>query len=109
MTDTAAATAAVELDRVIIRFAGDSGDGMQLTGDRFTSVSALFGNDLVDPAGLPGRDPGAGRHPRRRLRVPDPHLRPRHHHAGRRPARARGHEPGRAQGGAATGSAAAAR
>jgi len=34
------------LDRVVIRFAGDSGDGMQLTGDRFTSVSAIFGNDL---------------------------------------------------------------
>lgn len=36
-----------ELDRVVIRFAGDSGDGMQLTGDRFTSVSAFFGNDLA--------------------------------------------------------------
>jgi 2-oxoglutarate ferredoxin oxidoreductase subunit alpha len=36
-----------ELERVVIRFAGDSGDGMQLTGDRFTSVSALFGNDLA--------------------------------------------------------------
>ncbi|MBV9283729.1 MAG: 2-oxoacid:acceptor oxidoreductase subunit alpha [Acidimicrobiia bacterium] len=36
-----------ELDRVVIRFAGDSGDGMQLTGDRFTSVSALFGNDIA--------------------------------------------------------------
>ncbi|MFN2489800.1 MAG: 2-oxoacid:acceptor oxidoreductase subunit alpha [Actinomycetota bacterium] len=35
-----------ELDRVVIRFAGDSGDGMQLTGDRFTSVTAAFGNDL---------------------------------------------------------------
>jgi 2-oxoglutarate/2-oxoacid ferredoxin oxidoreductase subunit alpha len=34
------------LDRVVVRFAGDSGDGMQLTGDRFTSVSALYGNDL---------------------------------------------------------------
>ncbi|MEU9501915.1 2-oxoacid:acceptor oxidoreductase subunit alpha [Streptomyces sp. NPDC048196] len=34
------------LDRVIIRFAGDSGDGMQLTGDRFTSETASFGNDL---------------------------------------------------------------
>src|SRR4051794_19303154 len=34
------------LDRVIIRFAGDSGDGMQLTGDRFTQESASFGNDL---------------------------------------------------------------
>ena len=36
-----------QLDRVIIRFAGDSGDGMQLTGDRFTQESAAFGNDLV--------------------------------------------------------------
>ena len=35
------------LDRLVIRFAGDSGDGMQLTGDRFTSASALFGNDLA--------------------------------------------------------------
>jgi 2-oxoglutarate ferredoxin oxidoreductase subunit alpha len=34
------------VDRVIIRFAGDSGDGMQLTGDRFTSETAAFGNDL---------------------------------------------------------------
>jgi 2-oxoglutarate ferredoxin oxidoreductase subunit alpha len=34
------------IDRVIIRFAGDSGDGMQLTGDRFTSQTAAFGNDL---------------------------------------------------------------
>jgi 2-oxoglutarate ferredoxin oxidoreductase subunit alpha len=36
-----------DLDQVVIRFAGDSGDGMQLTGDRFTSVSAAFGNDLA--------------------------------------------------------------
>jgi 2-oxoglutarate/2-oxoacid ferredoxin oxidoreductase subunit alpha len=35
-----------ELDRVIIRFAGDSGDGMQLTGGRFTSETAVLGNDL---------------------------------------------------------------
>ncbi|MDP9222165.1 MAG: 2-oxoacid:acceptor oxidoreductase family protein, partial [Actinomycetota bacterium] len=34
------------LDRVVIRFAGDSGDGMQLTGDRFTSETAVLGNDL---------------------------------------------------------------
>ena len=46
MSDTAERSA-VELDRVIIRFAGDSGDGMQLTGDRFTSVSTLVGNDVV--------------------------------------------------------------
>jgi 2-oxoglutarate/2-oxoacid ferredoxin oxidoreductase subunit alpha len=35
-----------QVDRVIIRFAGDSGDGMQLTGSRFTSETALLGNDL---------------------------------------------------------------
>src|SRR6476620_7966927 len=46
MTDTAARPDAEALHRVVLRFAGDSGDGMQLTGDRFTSVSALFGNDL---------------------------------------------------------------
>src|SRR5262249_4024490 len=34
------------VDRVVIRFAGDSGDGMQLTGERFTSETASFGNDL---------------------------------------------------------------
>ncbi|MCU1607281.1 MAG: korA [Modestobacter sp.] len=36
----------VALDRVVIRLAGDSGDGMQLTGGRFTSETATFGNDL---------------------------------------------------------------
>jgi 2-oxoglutarate ferredoxin oxidoreductase subunit alpha len=47
MADTAAQERPiVDLDRVVIRFAGDSGDGMQLTGDRFTTSSALFGNDL---------------------------------------------------------------
>ena len=35
-----------ELDRVTIRFAGDSGDGMQLAGLQFTNTSALFGNDV---------------------------------------------------------------
>src|SRR5256714_952563 len=35
-----------QLDSVIVRFAGDSGDGMQLTGGRFTSETAVLGNDL---------------------------------------------------------------
>ncbi|MED5167591.1 MAG: 2-oxoacid:acceptor oxidoreductase subunit alpha [Actinomycetota bacterium] len=50
MTDTVDAGPAAEapaVDEVIIRFAGDSGDGMQLTGDRFTTASAMFGNDLA--------------------------------------------------------------
>ncbi|MFC6695198.1 2-oxoacid:acceptor oxidoreductase subunit alpha [Nocardioides daphniae] len=36
-----------QVERVVIRFAGDSGDGMQLTGDRFTQETAAFGNDLA--------------------------------------------------------------
>src|SRR6476659_2272943 len=36
-----------EKEHVVIRFAGDSGDGMQLTGDRFTSATAVLGNDLA--------------------------------------------------------------
>ena len=47
MTSTdSTAREVVSRDRVVIRFAGDSGDGMQLTGDRFTSETASFGNDL---------------------------------------------------------------
>jgi 2-oxoglutarate ferredoxin oxidoreductase subunit alpha len=42
-----------ELDQVVIRFAGDSGDGMQLTGDRFTSATAFFGNDLATAPDFP--------------------------------------------------------
>ncbi len=42
-----------KLEKVVIRFAGDSGDGMQLTGDRFTSESALFGNDLATQPNYP--------------------------------------------------------
>ena len=41
------------LEQVVIRFAGDSGDGMQLTGDRFTSEAALFGNDLATQPNYP--------------------------------------------------------
>jgi 2-oxoglutarate/2-oxoacid ferredoxin oxidoreductase subunit alpha len=42
-----------QLSQVIVRFAGDSGDGMQLTGDRFTDVSAEFGNDLATAPDFP--------------------------------------------------------
>jgi 2-oxoglutarate ferredoxin oxidoreductase subunit alpha len=45
--DTKPSTETVErLSDVVIRFAGDSGDGMQLTGTQFTTTSAIFGNDL---------------------------------------------------------------
>ena len=39
-------TAVIEREEVVIRFSGDSGDGMQLTGTLFSDTTALFGNDL---------------------------------------------------------------
>jgi 2-oxoglutarate ferredoxin oxidoreductase subunit alpha len=42
-----------ERERVIIRFAGDSGDGMQLTGGRFTDATAVIGNDLATLPNFP--------------------------------------------------------
>ena len=46
MTNRTANKPVKTLSEVIIRFAGDSGDGMQLTGDRFTTETAAFGNSL---------------------------------------------------------------
>ena len=71
---------------------------MQLTGDRFTSVSAVVRQRPLDAARLPGRDPGAGRHRQRRVGVPGQHRRPQDHDAWRRTERARRDEPGRADG-----------
>jgi 2-oxoglutarate/2-oxoacid ferredoxin oxidoreductase subunit alpha len=51
--DDSSAPARQRLEKVVIRFAGDSGDGMQLTGDRFTSEAALFGNDLATQPNFP--------------------------------------------------------
>src|ERR1700757_5247180 len=42
-----------ERERVIIRFAGDSGDGMQLAGSRFTDATAMVGNDLATLPNFP--------------------------------------------------------
>ncbi len=56
MDDTAVATVEhriEKLDSVVIRFAGDSGDGMQLTGDRFTAETAGLGNDLATLPNFP--------------------------------------------------------
>ncbi len=46
-TAGAVAKSVQDLDQVVIRFAGDSGDGMQLTGDQFTRTTALMGNDIA--------------------------------------------------------------
>ena len=86
-----------ELERVTIRFAGDSGDGMQLTGTQFTRTAAVFGNDISTLPDFPAE-----------IRAPAGSLPgvsgfqlsfsvDRHPHARRRARRARGDEPGRAQ------------
>ncbi|MGZ4573895.1 MAG: 2-oxoacid:acceptor oxidoreductase family protein, partial [Mycobacteriaceae bacterium] len=51
--DTGLPRETLDIDRVVIRFAGDSGDGMQLAGDRFTSEAAAFGNDLATQPNFP--------------------------------------------------------
>ena len=43
-----------ELESVTIRFAGDSGDGMQLAGTQFTNTSAILGNDIATFPDFPG-------------------------------------------------------
>ena len=58
MSETAAPVQGVakeikELDRAVIRFAGDSGDGMQLTGEQFTTESAVAGNDIATLPNFP--------------------------------------------------------
>jgi 2-oxoglutarate ferredoxin oxidoreductase subunit alpha len=52
-TPVKAGKARKELDRAVIRFAGDSGDGMQLTGEQFTTESAWAGNDLATLPNFP--------------------------------------------------------
>ena len=48
-----------QLENVVIRFAGDSGDGMQITGNQFTHTSALVGNDLATGIQLTANNQGA--------------------------------------------------
>ena len=82
------------MEAVVVRFAGDSGDGMQLTGGQFTLSTALAGNDLVDLPRFPRRNPRSAGDDIRRFGVPDQfrQLRDRHR---RGPARrARRDEPG---------------
>ena len=88
----------IVLDEVVIRFAGDSGDGMQLIGDRFTDVSAVFGNDLATLPNYPAEIRAPAGTIAGVSSLPGAHLRPRHRHAGRRAQPAGGDEPGGAEG-----------
>jgi Pyruvate/2-oxoacid:ferredoxin oxidoreductase gamma subunit len=64
----------IRQDDVTIRFAGDSGDGMQLTGTQFTDTTAKVGNDLATFPDFPAeiRAPAGTR---RRVGLPDPSVR----------------------------------
>ena len=85
-------------ERVVVRMAGDSGDGMQLAGSRFTDATAVFGNDLATLPDFPAE-----------IRAPAGTVAgvsafqihfavARHPHAGRRAGRPGGDEPGGAEG-----------
>ena len=52
-TESPSSTSTEALEKVVVRFAGDSGDGMQVAGSRFTDASALFGNDLATLPNFP--------------------------------------------------------
>ena len=70
-----------KLDHVIIRFAGDSGDGMQLAGDRFTQETAVFGNDLSTLPNFPAEIRAPAGTLARRIEFPASFRRPRYPHA----------------------------
>ena len=97
MTNTTAGKPVQTLSQVIIRFAGDSGDGMQLTGDRFTTETAAFGNSLSTLPDFPAeiRAP-AGTLPG--VSAFQLHFADHRGHPWRRADRAGRDEPGRAQG-----------
>ena len=58
-----------EIDSAVVRFAGDSGDGMQTVGERFTDSSAFAGNDIATLPDFPAEIESTCRYPCRRLWV----------------------------------------
>ncbi len=71
------------VEDVTIRFAGDSGDGMQLTGTQFTNTTAIFGNDLSTLPDYPAEIRAPQGTTIRRQRIPNSFRRYRNQHTGR--------------------------
>ena len=69
------------LASAVVRFAGDSGDGMQLVGTQFTDTSAILGNDVATLPDYPAEIRAPRRHGRRGVGVPDQLRRPADLHA----------------------------
>ena len=85
------------IEKAVIRFCGDSGDGMQITGSQFTNTVALYGNDLATLPDFPGRDSRPCRNAPGRQRLSGSFLFKRRVHAGRQCGRAHRHESRRAE------------
>src|SRR5262249_40957746 len=73
-----------EVETVTIRFAGDSGDGMQLTGTQFTNTTAVVGNDILNLPDLSTQNPTPPRPLPRRFRFPAEFFESRHSNTWRR-------------------------
>ena len=71
-----------ELDEVVVRFSGDSGDGMQLAGNIFSTVSATVGND-ISTFPVSGRHPSPAGFADRCFGISGTHRRPQSVHSGR--------------------------
>ncbi len=87
----------IEEISIVVRFAGDSGDGIQLLGSQFAEFDRHRGVGFFDLSGLPGGDPGARRHDLRRLGLPDQSGLAPHRDGRRRAGRSRRVQSGRAQ------------
>ena len=85
------------IDKAVIRFCGDSGDGMQITGSQFTNTVALYGNDLATFPDYPGRNSRPCRDAARRQRIPGAIFVERRLYARRCGGRADGDESRRAE------------
>ena len=85
------------IERAVIRFCGDSGDGMQITGSQFTNTVALYGNDLATLPDFPAEIRAPAGTLARRQRIPGAFLVERRLHARRQRGRADRHESRRAE------------
>ena len=86
-----------ELEEVVVRFSGDSGDGMQLAGNIFSNVSATVGNDICTFPDYPADIRAPARFANRCFRFPGPHRRRTSLHSRRPLPRIGGYEPFRTE------------
>ena len=86
-----------EMKAAVVRFAGDSGDGMQVVGERFSDTSVTVPNAIATFPDYPAEIQRPHRHPRGSLRLPGALWQPDGAYPGRRTGCPGRHEPGRAR------------